>query len=270
MSNLQQIIKYSENNNVIQRVKSLLDKDASVFITSVVNVSRGSVALQKCSPDSVWGAAIKAASLKLPIEPSLGYAYVIPYGQEAQFQLGYKGLIQLAIRTGLYKKIHATSVFADEIESYNPITNELTINPNQSEHKQRYDGKSEPAGYYALLELLTGFRAEIYMTKRDVENHGKRYSPSYNSKSSAWKTDFEAMAQKTVLKQLLSRYGILSVEMQKAFVAEAEAETQSYQEEPQETPPPAPEAKKKKKDDNVIDVEPEPAKEKEEEPDPFD
>ena len=130
MSNLKEIIKYSENNNVVQRVKSLLDKDASVFITSVVNISRGSAALQKCSPDSVWGAAIKAASLKLPIEPSLGYAYVVPYKQEAQFQLGYKGLIQLAIRTGLYKKIHATSVYADEIESYNPITNEIVINPN--------------------------------------------------------------------------------------------------------------------------------------------
>ena len=264
MSNLKEIIKYSENNNVVQRVKSLLDKDASVFITSVVNISRGSAALQKCSPDSVWGAAIKAASLKLPIEPSLGYAYVVPYKQEAQFQLGYKGLIQLAIRTGLYKKIHATSVYTDEIESYNPITNEIVINPNFAEHKQRYDGKSEPAGYYALLELLTGFKAEIYMPRIDVENHGARYSPSYTNKHSAWKTNFEEMAQKTVLKQLLSRYGILSVEMQRAFVAEAEA--QSYQEEPQETPPPAPEAKKKKKD-NIIDVEPEPVQE---EPDPFD
>lgn len=222
MSNLNEIIKYSENNNVLKRVRELLDKDASVFITSVVNISRGNDALQKCTAESVWGAAIKAASLKLPIEPSLGYAYVIPYGKEAQFQIGYKGLLQLAIRSGQYRKIHATSVYADEIIAYNPITGELKVKDNPEEFKQRYDNKSQPVGYYARLELHSGFIAEVYMTKKDIEAHGKRFSKTFNSTSSPWKSDFDAMAEKTVLKQLLGRYGILSIEMQKAFVSEEE------------------------------------------------
>lgn len=222
MSNLQEIIKYSENNSVVKRVRELLDKDSAVFITSVVNLSRGSDALQKCTPDSVWGSAMKAAALKLPIEPSLGYAYVIPYGKEATFQLGYKGLIQLAIRSGQYRKIHATGVYQDEIEVYNPITGELKVKNNPEEFKMRYDGKSQPVGYYARLELHSGFIAEVYMTKRDVEAHGKRFSQTFANANSPWKKDFDAMGEKTVLKQLLGRYGILSIEMQRAFLAEEE------------------------------------------------
>ena len=282
MSNLPEIIKYSENNNVIKRVKELLDKDASVFITSVINISRSNNALQECTPDSVWGSAIKAASLKLPIEPSLGYAYVIPYGKEAQFQIGYKGILQLAIRSGQYKKIHATGVYADELIAYNPITGELKVKDNLEDFKMRYDGKSVPVGYYAILELHSGFVAEVYMTKKDVEAHGKRFSKSYNSKSSPWQTDFDAMAEKTVLKQLLGRYGILSIDMQKAFVAEDEQKNTVIDNNTNDNIPDAGEKQesvtrgkvKKKEEAPVIEAEiTEPAKEEpkqEEEKDPFD
>lgn len=228
MSNLPAIIKFSENVNIKSRLAEVLKDEAGAFITSVINISRSNNMLQECTPDSVWGAAMKAASLKLPIEPSLGYAYVIPYknksGAEAQFQIGYKGLLQLAIRSGQYKSIYASPVYADEIESYHPVKNELKLKNNPDDFKLRYDSKAKPVGYYAKLELLSGFVAELYMPIKAVEAHGKRFSKSFSSSSSPWTTDFDAMAEKTVLKRLLSRYGILSVEMRNAVKEDDEAD----------------------------------------------
>jgi len=256
MSNLPAIIKMSENVNIKSRLNEVLKDEAGAFITSVINISRSNSMLQECSPDSVWGAAMKAASLKLPVEPSLGYAYVIPYknkgGTEAQFQIGYKGLLQLAIRSGQYKSIFATPVYADEIESYHPVTNYLKLKQNAEEFKMRYDTKSKPCGYYAKLELLAGFVAEIYMPVKAVEAHGKRFSKSFGNNSSPWTTDFDAMAEKTVLKKLLSRYGILSVEMRRA-VQEDDASDNAEQEAQKETVAPK-EAPGGKKKDTVIDA----------------
>lgn len=273
MSNLPAIIKFSENVNIKSRLAEVLKDEAGAFITSVINISRSNNMLQECTPDSVWGAAMKAASLKLPIEPSLGYAYVIPYknksGAEAQFQIGYKGLLQLAIRSGQYKSIYASPVYADEIESYHPVKNELKLKDNPDDFKLRYDSKAKPVGYYAKLELLSGFIAELYMPIKAVEAHGKRFSKSFSSSSSPWSSDFDAMAEKTVLKKLLSRYGILSVEMRNAVKEDDEADMNIDNVIDNEAPAQTQEKDKKQKKEKVVDaeiVEPEQTEPEDEDP----
>jgi recombination protein RecT len=217
MSNLVKVKALGDHPEIKQRIQAVLKEEAGTFITSVVNITNSSGALQKCDPNTIWGAAMKACALKLPVEPGLGYAYIIPYGTSAQFQLGYKGLLQLAIRSGQYRNIHATPVFADEIEHYHPIKNELKLKDNPEEFKMRYDDKSKPVGYYARFELLSGYIGELYMPIKAVEAHAKRFSKAYNKSDSPWKSDFDAMAEKTVLKKLIGRYGILSVELRQAL-----------------------------------------------------
>jgi len=199
-----------------------------VFVASIISIARSSDKLQKCSPDSVVQSALKAAALNLPIEPALGYAAIVPYKTTAQFQLMYKGVIQLCIRSGQYATIHNSEVYKDEIKSYNPITGELVFT-DASTWKMRDAGKpSDIAGFYAAFKLTTGFAISSYMTVEAVITHAKRFSRSYqydvkeNKESSVWTTDPISMGKKTVLKALLSRYGIMSVEMQDAFVADAD------------------------------------------------
>ena len=136
----------------------------------------------------------------------------------------YKGFIQLAIRSGYYEKMNCSVVYKDELVSYNPITGEVDFVTDFSQCTQRMQGKSEDiAGYYAWFKLLTGFRKELFMTRAEVENHARKYSTAYrndlnnNKKGSKWTTNFDAMALKTVIKLLLSKWGILSVDMQRAI-----------------------------------------------------
>ena len=224
LTSLDQIKKWGDNANLKDRLEKTLEKEAGAFITSVINISSGSQALQKCEPSSIWAAAMKAASLKLPIEPSLGYAYIIPYGKSANFQLGYKGIIQLAIRSGQYKRIHVTEIYDDELDSYNPVEGILKLKADTKNYKDRYDAKKKPIGYYAKFSLVTGFEAEDFMTFADVDAHAKKFSQAYkaNRKDSPWFNDFDKMAKKTVLKRLLSTFGILSIEMRTAVVADSE------------------------------------------------
>ncbi|HGH0452581.1 TPA: recombinase RecT, partial [Clostridioides difficile] len=138
--------------------------------------------------------------------------------KEAQFQIGYKGFIQLAMRTGQYKTINAIEIYENEIKSVNRLTGEIEFNENKDEIDNEI-----VVGYIAYFKLLNGFEKTLYMSKEDMEKYAKRYSQTYKSnkdyvvKSSLWTTDFDAMAVKTVLKRLLSKYGILSIEMQKAL-----------------------------------------------------
>ena len=143
---------------------------------------------------------------------------------EAQFQMMYKGFIQLAIRSGYYEKMNCSVVYKDELVSYNPITGEVEFVTDFSQCKNRAEGNTENiVGYYAWFKLLTGFRKELFMTVAEVDNHARKYSQAYRydidqgKKASKWTTDFEAMALKTVIKLLLSKWGILSVDMQRAI-----------------------------------------------------
>ena len=237
MSVVGQVKNMLAQDNVKQRFQEVLGKKAPQFMASIVNVVNATPALKQCEPNSIMGAAFVAASFDLPIDSNLGFAALVPYDKSfkdsdgqwqkikmAQFQMMYKGFIQLAIRTGEYEKMNCSEVYEDELVSYNPITGECEFVSDFKACKQRANGEVDKiCGYYAWFRLKSGFTKELYMSKEEVNNHAKKYSQSYRydidkkKTSSNWTTDFDAMAKKTVIKLLLSKWGILSVEMQKAI-----------------------------------------------------
>jgi recombination protein RecT len=150
-----------------------------------------------------------AATLDLPIDKNLGYAWVVPYGNKAQFQMGYKGYVQLALRTGQYKSINVIDVHEGELISWNPLTEELEI---------KFEEKKSDAiiGYAGYFELINGFKKAVYWSKEQIEAHKRKFSKS----DFGWKKDYDAMARKTVLRNILSKWGILSIEMQQAYTSD--------------------------------------------------
>ena len=198
------------------RFQDVLHGKENEFVASLLSVVSNNKLLTKASNQSIMTAAMKAAVLNLPIEPSLGQAYIVPYGQEAQFQLGYKGLLQLAQRSGKYKSITSGVVYKSQFVSYNPLFEDLEIDFTQPQ--------DEVVGYFAAFKLLNGFEKVTYWTKDQAQAHGKRFSKTFNN--GPWKTDFDAMAQKTLLKQIISKYGPLSIEMEQAIVADNETENE--------------------------------------------
>ncbi|MED3604031.1 recombinase RecT [Bacillus subtilis] len=197
---------------VMNRFEEVLGKRASQFTASILSLYNGEKMLQKAEPMSVISSAMVAATLDLPVDKNLGYAWIVPYGGRAQFQLGYKGYIQLALRTGQYKFINCIPVHEGELQKWNPLTEEIEIDFEKRE-------SDAVIGYAAYFELLNGFRKTVYWTKAQVEKHKKKFSKS----DFGWKNDWDAMALKTVLKAILSKWGILSVEMQKAVIEDDEA-----------------------------------------------
>lgn len=207
--------KLLTTNEVKSRFNDILGAKAPQFMASLVNAVSGSKALKQCEPSSIMAAAFVAASLDLPIDPNLGRAYIIPYGDKAQFIVGYKGIFELAIRTGLYKDINTVEIYEDEILEYNPILGRLEFTKDFSKCTQRENGETDKiVGYYAYYELLTGFSKGLYMTKAQVKNHAKTYSQAYrsNKKDSPWFSNFDEMAKKTVLKRLLTKFSVLSID----------------------------------------------------------
>lgn len=196
---------------VMNRFEEVLGKRASQFTASILSLYNGEKMLQKAEPMSVISSAMVAATLDLPVDKNLGYAWIVPYGGRAQFQLGYKGYIQLALRTGQYKFINCIPVHEGELQKWNPLTEEIEIDFEKRE-------SDAVIGYAAYFELLNGFRKTVYWTKAQVEKHKKKFSKS----DFGWKNDWDAMALKTVLKAILSKWGILSVEMQKAVIEDNE------------------------------------------------
>ncbi|MGR2696154.1 recombinase RecT [Bacillus inaquosorum] len=197
---------------VMNRFEEVLGKRASQFTASILSLYNGEKMLQKAEPMSVISSAMVAATLDLPVDKNLGYAWIVPYGGRAQFQLGYKGYIQLALRTGQYKFINCIPVHEGELQKWNPLTEEIEIDFEKRE-------SDAVIGYAAYFELLNGFRKTVYWTRAQVEKHKKKFSKS----DFGWKNDWDAMALKTVLKAILSKWGILSVEMQKAVIEDDEA-----------------------------------------------
>ena len=195
------------------KINELCGKNASSFIATMNQIAQSYV-LAKCEPMSVLGAGITAATLNLSCNPTLGQAYIVPYGNKAQFQIGYKGLIQLALRSGQVRNINEFVVGAGQFKSYNPITGHLDVDFNVNQ-------EGDPDGYGVYLELVNGFRKIVYWPYKKVVAHAKRFSQAYrNGKDCPWKTDFEAMALKTVIKATLSKYAPMSTEMQQAVSAD--------------------------------------------------
>ena len=206
-----------ENEKVKNRFSELLDKNAPAFISTLLTIWNGNSKLQECDAQSILGAAGLAATLNLSIAPSLGYAHIVPYNGRATFQIGWRGLVQLAHRTGKYAAINSAAVCEGEIRGVDCITGELIRGEKLSE---------KVVGYVAYFRLVNGFEKAMYMTAEEMEAHALTYSKAYNydvrynKKSSVWSTNFDAMAKKTVLKLLISRWGILSSSLQEAIQAD--------------------------------------------------
>ena len=209
-----------EREDVKIKLKEMLGKRASGFTTSVLSAINTNEMLKNADSNSVYMAAMMAASLDLPINQNLGFAYIIPYNRKtdqgykqfAQFQVGYKGFIQLALRSGQFETISATEVYEGELISSDRLKG----------YQFDWDAKisDKIIGYAAYMELKNGFKKTLFMTREQLLGHGEKYSKTFKHKSGLWTTNFDSMARKTVLKLLLSKFGLLSVEMQKAAIVD--------------------------------------------------
>lgn len=217
------ITKFLNSVNVIGNIDQALGKDnRQRFITGVISAVNTNEALKECTNQSILSGALLGESLKLSPSPQLGHYYLVPFndrdkGRVAQFQLGYKGYIQLAIRSGQYKKLNVLAVKAGELEYFDPLNEEIKINLMVDNWDEREE--AETIGYYAMFELCNGFRKAIYWSKKQMENHALKYSPGYKAKKgyTFWEKNFDGMAYKTMLRQLISKWGVMSVDLQTAF-----------------------------------------------------
>lgn len=215
MANLPTLRKYIDDPTIKNRLIEILgDKKAAAFTSALLNIYNGNEQLQQCDPRSIMGAAGLAAIVDLSLTPSLGQAYVVPYKSKgvyrAQFMIGKRGLVQLAHRTKQYTALHAGKVYDGELKGFDPFTGTPIQGERQSDNV---------IGYIAYMRLVNGFEKWVYMTVAEIEAHAEKYSQSYRAdkskgwSSSPWTTNFDAMAEKTVLKKLLNAWGVLSVEM---------------------------------------------------------
>lgn len=215
MSEIQKSINALLNEDQVKkRFQEILGAKANGFISSVIGATKNNSMLSSAEPQSVLSAAVVAATLDLPIDSNLGFAAIVPYrGKDgktvAQFQMMYKGFVQLAQRSGQYKTINACEIYEGEIESFNRITGDIEFNPGNKK-------SDKVVGYAAYFRLANGFEKTLYMSAEDLNKHGKRFSQSFKKGYGLWVDDFDSMALKTVLKRLLSKYGILSIDMQNA------------------------------------------------------
>jgi recombination protein RecT len=213
MSNLQKnttVKTILESDNVKGRLQEILGKNASTFATSVIQIAQ-TPALAKCDPASIVGAAMTSATLNLPINNTLGYSFIVPFGDKATYQLGTKGYVQLAQRSGQFKFLHTSDVKEGEILDRNRLTGEIEFEWVQDDKKR---AKLRTIGYVAYMKLINGYEDTFYMSTEEVTAHGKKYSQMFKRGKGLWTTDFDSMAEKTVLKLLLSKKAPLSTELQ--------------------------------------------------------
>jgi len=208
------MLSFFEKETVKTQLKNAMHDHADSFIASVIDLYTGDNTLQNCHPELVGMQALKAAVLKLPIIKSLGFAYIVPYKDKTgasipQFMIGYKGLLQLAIRTNQYRIINADVVYEGEYRSANKLTGEFDLSGTRK--------NDTIVGYFAYFETKEGFSKTLFMSKERVTAHAQKYSKSFNQNSSPWKTEFDAMAIKTVLRGLISHWGIMTTELQSAI-----------------------------------------------------
>ncbi len=194
------------------------------FVTSIISAVSTNPQLAECDNASIVSAALLGQALNLSPSPQLGQFYLVPFNDNkrgckvAQFQIGYKGYIQLAIRSGQYKKLNVLAIKEGELIKYDPLDEDIEVKLIENEEERE---KAETIGYYAMFEYLNGFRKTIYWSKQRMEAHALKYSMGYRAKKgyTFWEKDFDGMAYKTMLRQLISKWGIMSIDltMQKAL-----------------------------------------------------
>lgn len=247
------ITTFLNSMKVVANIDQALGKDnRQRFITGVISAVNNNAALSECTNQSILSGALLGESLKLSPSPQLGHYYLVPFndknkGKVAQFQLGYKGYIQLAIRSGQYKKLNVIAIKEGELEYFDPLNEEIKINLMVDKWDEREEART--IGYYAMFELTNGFKKAIYWSKKQMMAHADKYSPAFSAKettvrtqygnkkkvsfedfeagnypdqdawmySSFWYKNFDGMAYKTMLRQLISKWGIMSIELQNAF-----------------------------------------------------
>lgn len=220
---------YLTGDAVKQRINQVIGgKDGQRFISAVISAVQTNPTLQECTNQSILSAALLGESLKLSPSPQLGQYYLVPFndkdrGKVAQFQLGYKGYIQLAIRSGQYKKLNVLAIKEGELVKFDPLNEEIVVNLIEDEEQRE---AAETIGYYAMFEYTNGFRKALYWSKNKMEAHALKYSQGYKNdkkKGTAytfWSKDFDGMAYKTMLRQLISKWGIMSIDMASAIDAD--------------------------------------------------
>ena len=222
-----------DNSYYQEQLKNVMKENAGTFAASLLELVTSDEKLLSCDGRLLMAEAMKAASLHLPLNKQLGYAYIVPYGNTPTMIIGYKGLYQLAIRSGLYKNINADVVYEGEYQGYDKISGELHLDGVKSSNKI--------VGYFAFLELTNGFRKMMYMSLDDMCSYAKKYSATLRNckmtnqqlaemaqkqaesgpgNTVGWYGNFNDMATKTVLRRLLSKYGYLSIEMQTAMTVD--------------------------------------------------
>lgn len=225
---------------VRENIEGVVGKDvAQSFVSDVVACVQNNPSLAVCTNKSILSGALVAKSINLPLTPQLGYAYLVPfknkkkingqvaYVDEAQIQVGYKGYVQLALRSGQYRKLVATDVRKNEVVNYDAFNDEYALKCIDFEKRMERDNKGNYVipiiGYYAKFELTNGFVKELFMSAQDMESYAKKYSKAYrgdidkHTSYSFWTTRFEDMAKKTMLRQLLGKWGLLTPELEKAY-----------------------------------------------------
>lgn len=228
-SGLKQFNAFITNERTQSYIATVLKDRAGSFMNNMVAIVANNAKLQECEPGTLLYAGMKATALNLPLDPSLGMAYVIPFKNnkagvtEAQFQIGTKGFKQLALRSGQFKHLNVTDVREGEIKRRNRLSGEIEFQFEEDDEKR---SQLKVIGYVSYFRLMNGFESTLYMTVDELKEHGLRYSQTYKSSnnyvknSSKWSTDFDEMAKKSVLKLNLSRNALLSVEMQDAVIAD--------------------------------------------------
>ena len=210
-----------------QRCAEVLGSKAQQYIASLISLVNQTASLETCEPNSVAMAAMTAATLDLPVNSNLSFAHIIPYNSKqkdgtykkfAQFQMGWRGFVQLAMRTGRYETINVTEVYANQYKGMDVLSGQILLN--------NVEGEGEIIGYLAHFRLIPadgqsiGYWKTLYMNIAQLHEHGKKYSKTYHQDGSKWKVDFPSMAKKTVIKLLLSRWGLLSIEMRIAVLTD--------------------------------------------------
>ena len=246
LTSVQKFKSVMQAPSVLEQFQNALGENKDAFVASLIDLFNTDNKLQRCDPNKVIMEALKAAVLKLPINKSLGFAYILPFNKNTKmpngewvkvptptFIIGYKAYIQMAMRTGQYRTINADIVYEGEVQKVNKLTGEISFDGERSSDKV--------VGYFAYFELLNGFSKTLYVTLLDIAKHAKKYSPSLTYERSitpeslmrlagqdptglGWTGDFDSMALKTVVRNLLSKYGFLSIEMQSAISKDKEAE----------------------------------------------
>lgn len=198
---------------------------AARFVTAITSAVSTNPALAECDASTIVSAGLLGEGLNLSPSPQLGQYYLVPFNDRkngrkvAQFQLGYKGYIQLAIRSGQYKKLNVLPIKAGELISFNPLDEEIEVRLIDNEVERE---NAETIGYYAMFEYVNGFKKAMYWSKDKMYSHAEKYSMGFKAHKgyTFWEKDFDGMACKTMLRQLISKWGIMSIELEKAYTSD--------------------------------------------------